>query len=422
MKFKFGTTIEGKTIDASDFIAINEGMDEGDESGIEISEKSGFGSIYKGSKILGTTRADQLMTTKDITIAGGPLANELKSVYPYGIPAGTTLQDLFLALACQEQWPNPEATASYGTLTTTAYAPIVTTPSWHNTIVEYGSTVTIDKVVGKNATSNTPALTFHNFAYGYENSEGSYEAESAENNPPSINATVTTANVVYTLSKTYAGFGKASTDNTSTAGTDASSLSFDSETLSAGLGSNTVQFTMSIDKAVHSATVKAPEVYYAKSNLGNTNNKDGEIVQKVDKTSLYNYTTSKPADKSTTMFKVIGVYPVYHNQNNGALSDVVNVKFALADTNSFEYDFAAESNNRVSFAYPASKIVKVYTWNDMSKSWDEYTGDKTNTAEASKRNINGHEVQYNVWSHTAENAWTGGMKVKFELSAKTSVA
>ena len=103
MKFKFGTTIEGKTIDASDFVAINEGMDEGDESGIEVSEKSGFGSIYKGSKILGTTRADQLMTTKDITIAGGPLANELKSVYPNGIPAGTTLQDLFLALACQEQ-------------------------------------------------------------------------------------------------------------------------------------------------------------------------------------------------------------------------------------------------------------------------------------------------------------------------------
>ena len=116
MKFKFGTTIEGKTVDATDLVAINEGMKEGDVNGPEISEKSGFGSIYRGSKILGTTRADQLRTTENITIAGGPLAAELKTVYPDGIPAGTTLQDLFLALACQEQWPNPVATASYGPL------------------------------------------------------------------------------------------------------------------------------------------------------------------------------------------------------------------------------------------------------------------------------------------------------------------
>ena len=162
MKFKFGTTIEGKTVDATDLVAINEGMNDSGNDG-----QSGFGSIYRGSKILGTTRADQLRTTENITIAGGPLAAELKTVYPDGIPAGTTLQDLFLALACQEQWPNPVATASYGTLTTTAYAPVVTNPKWHNTVVEYGSSVTIGAVTGKNATSNTPSLSFDNFAYGY---------------------------------------------------------------------------------------------------------------------------------------------------------------------------------------------------------------------------------------------------------------
>ena len=59
--------------------------------------------MYKGSKIIGTTRADQLRTTQNITIAGGPLANELKEVFPDGIPSGTSLQDLLLALACQEQ-------------------------------------------------------------------------------------------------------------------------------------------------------------------------------------------------------------------------------------------------------------------------------------------------------------------------------
>lgn len=422
MKFKFGTSLEGKEVQNDDLVAINAGMDEGGESGIEVTEQSDFGAIYKGSKILGTTRADQLKTTRDITIAGGPLAAELKSVYPDGIPAGTTMQDLFMALACQEQWPNPEATYSYGTLTTTLSAPTVTTPSWHNTLAEYGATVSTNAVSAKNATHNDPYLTFDNFAYGYENSEGSYEAESEENNPTRIKATVATADVTYTMTKTYSGFGKASSDNESTANVDATKLAYSAEDLTVALGANTVVYKLSVDKEIHSATVSAPEVYYAKSNLGNTNNKAGNPVQKVDATTTKTLNAGKPGEKSTTTFKVTGVYPVYHNQKDGALGADVNVRFALADTKEFEYDFVGESDHRVSFAYPATKTVKVYTWNDMAKSWDEYTGDKTNAAEASKRNINGNEIQYNVWSHTAENAWSGGMKVKFELSNKTSVA
>lgn len=122
VNFKYGSTIEGKTVAENDLVVINEGLADGAESG---SEK--YGSVYKGTKIVGTTKADSLYTTEDITIAGGPLAGYFDDVYTNGvIPAGISLQEFISALACVEKWPNPAATASYGTLTSTLSAPTST--------------------------------------------------------------------------------------------------------------------------------------------------------------------------------------------------------------------------------------------------------------------------------------------------------
>lgn len=115
VNFKFGSTIKDKTIEANDLVVINEGLAKGGN------EK--FGSVYKGDKMVGTTKADSLYTTEPITIAGGPLADFFEDAYGGTIPAGTSLQDFISALACVELWPNPAATASYGTLTSTLSAP-----------------------------------------------------------------------------------------------------------------------------------------------------------------------------------------------------------------------------------------------------------------------------------------------------------
>ena len=91
--FKFGSTIEGKSVDANDLVVINEGLAQGGN------EK--FGSVYKGDKMVGTTKADSLYTTGDITIAGGPMEDILKTIFPGGkIPSGTSMQELFMNLAC----------------------------------------------------------------------------------------------------------------------------------------------------------------------------------------------------------------------------------------------------------------------------------------------------------------------------------
>lgn len=94
VNFKFGSTIDGKTIAANDFVAVNKGMADDAADG---SEK--YGSIYKGDKILGTTEASKLYTTGDITVTGvtvGNLTNGKK------IDAGTDVMSILTQMLMKE--------------------------------------------------------------------------------------------------------------------------------------------------------------------------------------------------------------------------------------------------------------------------------------------------------------------------------
>lgn len=311
VNFKFGSTIKDKTIEANDLVVINEGLADGGNVK--------FGSVYKGDKMVGTTKADSLYTTEDIVIAGGPLASYFDDVYSSGvIPAGISLQEFISALACVEKWPKPEASASYGTLTSTLSAPS-STQSWAGSdkLVEVGSTITIGAVTASNAAANSPSLVFDNFSYGFATSVGKHTASKTETNPSSVKATVSTLTdgVEYTLSRTYDNFTlPADHSDDSVSDANASKLSFASENVIAKEGVNSVVFTLSVNKQVHSATVSAPSVYYALSNLGNTD-KDNVSQQVVDKTATYTYTPSPatPAAKSSTTYTVTGVYPIFAN-------------------------------------------------------------------------------------------------------------
>lgn len=94
VNFKYGSTLEGKTVNDGDFVAINKAMAEGADD----ADKK-YGSIYKGDKILGTTEADKLMTTGELTVTGvtvGNLANGTK------IPAGTDIMSLLTQMLAKE--------------------------------------------------------------------------------------------------------------------------------------------------------------------------------------------------------------------------------------------------------------------------------------------------------------------------------
>lgn len=71
IKFKSGTHLPENTsnIRDSDIVMINNNMDGNNES------ESGLGSIYKGTKIVGTTKADELLLTEPITVIGTNVGN-----------------------------------------------------------------------------------------------------------------------------------------------------------------------------------------------------------------------------------------------------------------------------------------------------------------------------------------------------------
>lgn len=364
VNFKFGSTIEGKSVETNDLVVINEGLAEGGN------EK--FGSVYKGDKMVGTTKADSLYTTEPITIAGGPLADFFEDAYGGTIPAGTSLQDFISALACVELWPNPAATSSYGTLTSTLAAPS-STQSWSgsNKLVEYGSTIEVGKVTAANASANAPALTFSNFAYGFAETTGKYPVNK-NNNPSKVDATVTTdtTDVEYTLSRTYSTNVGRPADHSadSVKGAHGSGLSFAAENVTAGLGANTVKFTLSVNKQIHSATVAAPSVYYALSNLGNTD-KDNVSQQKIDKTSTHTYTPNPaiPASKSSSTYTVTGVWPVYSNIKSGAFTSDATTRYNLQTSNVFEFiETPAEGTYKFMFDYPATHTVSKFEMLDPS--------------------------------------------------------
>lgn len=413
VNFKFGSTIEGKSVETNDLVVINEGLAEGGNDK--------FGSVYKGNKMVGTTKADSLYTTEPITIAGGPLANFFEDAYGGTIPAGTSLQDFISALACVELWPNPAATASYGTLTSTLSAPS-STQSWSgsNKLVEYGSTINVGKVTAANASANAPALTFSNFAYGFATSTGKHTV-SKNTNPSKVDATVTTdtTDVEYTLSRTYSDNVGRPADHSadSVKGANGSGLSFAAENVTAGLGANTVKFTLSVNKQIHSATVAAPSVYYALSNLGNTD-KDNVSQQKIDKTSTYTYTPNPaiPASKSSSTYTVTGVWPVYSNIKSGAFTADATTRYTLQTSNVFEFiDTPTEvgSANNFMFDYPATHTVSKFEMKDPSGNWVAFAGSYTSASAPFNKTVQGVERSYKRLTTAGGN---GSMKYRITLN------
>ena len=94
VNFKFGSSLEGKTVNDGDFVAINKAMAAGAAEG----DKK-YGSIYKGDKILGTTEADKLMTTEDLTVTGVTVGNLANGTT---IPAGTDIMALLAQMLAKE--------------------------------------------------------------------------------------------------------------------------------------------------------------------------------------------------------------------------------------------------------------------------------------------------------------------------------
>ena len=181
VNFKFGTTVVGKEsgIGNDDLVVINEGMNEADD---QVTVKSSYGSIYKGSKMVGTTKADSLYTTEEITIAGGPLANniaETNDIWPSEwkdgsgnnvIPAGVTLQDVLSAFFLKVV----EGSVSWGSKTWNPKAGSPSVVLSSNGPVEVGTKVKVTTLSANSTVTGNTRSAVCTASHGYyaSNAEG----------------------------------------------------------------------------------------------------------------------------------------------------------------------------------------------------------------------------------------------------------
>lgn len=109
VNFKWGSTIEGKTVEADDLVAINQSLD---EATAEDASAALLGSFYKGDKILGTTEADKLCLTEDLEVVGVTVGNvSTGKKWGKGTDLATILKSI-LAKEISVTATNPSVTVS----------------------------------------------------------------------------------------------------------------------------------------------------------------------------------------------------------------------------------------------------------------------------------------------------------------------
>lgn len=112
VKFKVGSTIEGKTVSDSDLIAINKGYADNGNAAL--------GSIYRGEKIIGTTEADKLCITEPLKVTGVTVGNlsDSTSEFPIGTDVMSILKQMLMKeLGVSATQPSASLSATTGTST-----------------------------------------------------------------------------------------------------------------------------------------------------------------------------------------------------------------------------------------------------------------------------------------------------------------
>lgn len=356
LKFKYGTTIEGKSPEDGDFVAINKGMsaDDGDES-------TKFGSLYRGKKILGTTEADKLVTTENITVAG--LAENLGAGIKNGdeIPAGTSLQEFLTMLLSKELNPKAATKPSISISGPTSLG-----------VKEIYSTVII------------PAVSMSTNNGNFNNNGWTTPSQPAVQGVTWSDKTITPS--------AQTGF----TGYTPSAGETIAQFT----SAKIALGTNTITYT-------------ATGSYTAPTNKPITNL--GKEYSGADAT----FTAGSASKAATTT--ATGVYPVFTN-NASTLTAEATTKMGLTASNSFEVSFNSElaAGQFVMVAIPDGfTITKVEAYNTMSNKYETYGGQSKFESESSTRDINGTQIQYKLWTRQGDNK-NDAIKYKFTLSKNLS--
>lgn len=387
--------------------------------------------VSKISKV--TTRVETLETDKadidevekakkvseDIIIAGGPLADFALSVFPDGkIPSGTTFQDLFMTLLCQNIYP--EVTTNTDEVKYKVEIPsfsISATGASNNDTVEIGTSITFGLLTAKNVTVTKTNPQVSGFTHGYSDSltgdivnENSIITEWTVNNISGGTFTLTAS------SSKFSGTLPTKAENAVY-----SSCKLSGCTLTVTEGENKYTVTESAPQQIGSHN-GIPSKFIV-SNLGKREN--GKISEAIASETDVKKT---PANKSAT-FTVTGVYPIYTNgvsastvdstaatmdgliepvEGDGTKLPLVKngVKFAVsfASQTQAPYTLFVPQGMKITEAYAIDEFVNTYSVDCLNN----FKLSNTTTT----RTVQNNTVTYSIYEWSGTN---GANRVRFTV-------
>ena len=265
--------------------------------------------------------ANKTKLGQKITIAGGPLANNIAEsgeVWPSKwtngtekfIPEDATMYDIVMNLFCVEKWPvktngTSNVSTSGASLTSSMDTPTLTyngkTANGNSTTVEVGTTVSYEAKSGKSSYTATPH-TASGFTYGYADANDDTKDSSDTSKKASFGTVSPVADSVPTLTLS----GKVSDTISGTAATATAGTASKSGSVVIALGDNKIKAQ---GKSItYTGTCSALPVYYGCSNLGNTNN-DGTTYPSTAKDEVT--LTSTAVNSGTIEINCVGAYKVF---------------------------------------------------------------------------------------------------------------
>jgi predicted RNA-binding protein with PIN domain len=244
---------------------------------------------------------------QEIQVVGGPLADDLKDIFPNNIiPAGTSVETILMKMICKEIFPT--ASTSQGSistsmsLTTLAFDPTDAT-------VEVGTIVTTNALTANNSNYSTTPAKITGLTNGYSLTES---GDKVTGDMEFAVEGVSEATNNHKITFTYTGF----TETAPTAVEAASTVTMPAQTLVVREGECKVSVSASGSKF----TATSPSVSQTYYNISNVNTRQAET--KTISTKSLSSTASK-----TTSDKVTGVYKYFMGYYDFASNQVVEDVF-----------------------------------------------------------------------------------------------
>ena len=280
--------------------------------------------------------SNKVVTTSHIMVDGGPLADEVKSKFPDGIPAGTDLQNLLMALFCKILYPknierNNTAKASFSIAAPSIEIKNGNTILKDSYIYEVGTSVTFSSSSAEKYTISTPTRYVKNMEYGYTiyNAETSSYVDGSGKEYSKTwedNTDATTINYTNEVTSVSGFNNKLSSDLKETTVNSAATISASEDiTITAGTNSVTVKNT---GTGTFTASIDAIPAIKVNANDGNQPQKDDDNVSAISYDNVAADTvTASSVDKSKS-FTLYGIYPIKFNANscnyNNKGSDIID--------------------------------------------------------------------------------------------------